>query len=161
MQTHSSPPEEPGMKSMFNQSDVNELLQRIDTIRPDSKPEWGRMNAAQMLAHSVTPLKVAVGDLKLERSLVGRLFGKMAKKKLTGGKPFGRNLPTDKHFVFTDQRNFDEEKSALVSLIRRFAESGPDGITKEPHPFFGDMTPREWDALTWNHLDHHLRQFGA
>ena len=149
------------MKSMFNPSDNNEIIQRVNKLAPDATAQWGKMNAAQMLAHSKTPLKVAFGELKLKRSLMGILFGKIARKKLTSGKPFGRNLPTDKNFVVNDQRNFEQEKKELIALIQRFAKSGPTGITKERHPFFGVMSAQEWDTLTWTHFDHHLRQFGV
>ncbi len=149
------------MQSMFNPSDNKQLLDRFDKLAPSTKPQWGKMNAAQMLAHAKTPLKVAFGELELKRSLMGILIGGIAKKQFTGGKPFSRNLPTDKHFVVSDERNFEEERNALVVLIRRFVQAGPNGLTKKAHPFFGKMTPEEWDTLTWKHLDHHLQQFGA
>ncbi|MBP9797478.1 MAG: DUF1569 domain-containing protein, partial [Chitinophagales bacterium] len=38
---------------------------------------------------------------------------------------------------------------------------GPTGVTKDKHPFFGKLSPEEWDTLTVKHLDHHLRQFGV
>ena len=28
-------------------------------------------------------------------------------------------------------------------------------------PFFGTMTPQEWDIIQFKHLDHHLNQFGV
>jgi Protein of unknown function (DUF1569) len=43
-------------------------------------------------------------------------------------------------------------------LIDRLA-AGPEACTKHPHSFFGPLTPVEWAALTYRHLDHHLRQF--
>jgi hypothetical protein len=46
-------------------------------------------------------------------------------------------------------------------LIDRFQTGGPDRCTKHPHSFFGIMTPEEWSALNYIHLDHHLRQFGV
>jgi len=149
------------MKSMFNPSDCRELIDRLDKLTPATPAQWGKMNAAQMLAHAKTPLKVTFGELQLKRTWMGILFGNIAKKKLTGDQPFGRNLPTDKNFIVADQRSFEEEKKALVTLIQRFPQAGPDGMSKDAHPFFGKMTPREWDALTWNHLDHHFRQFGV
>ena len=36
---------------------------------------------------------------------------------------------------------------------------GPGVCTKHPHFFFGPLTPVEWAALMYQHLDHHLRQF--
>ncbi len=89
------------------------------------------------------------------------MFGKIAKKKLTGEKTFTKNLPTDKSFLITDQRNYDKEKGKLIILINRFTAAGPEGITKNPHSFFGKMSPEEWSMLSFKHLDHHLRQFGV
>jgi hypothetical protein len=36
-----------------------------------------------------------------------------------------------------------------------------EGFPKHPHFFFGPLTPVEWAVLMHQHLDHHLRQFGA
>ena len=92
---------------------------------------------------------------------MGILFGSIAKKQLMTAPQFRRNLPTDKHFIVTSVSNFDEEKNKLINLVRRFTELGPEGISKEPHPFFGKMTTTEWDVIQYKHLDHHLRQFGV
>ena len=150
------------MKSLFNTSDNDEIVSRINRLTGDTKPQWGKMGAGQMLVHASRPLQVAYGDLKLKRTLVGVLFGNWAKKNIVRGEaPFRKNLPTDKNFVVKDSPDFEDGKKALIALVRRFAQVGPTGITKEPHPFFGKMTDREWDLLMWKHLDHHLRQFGV
>ena len=62
-------------------------------------------------------------------------------------------------FRIAGPREFARERDALEALIRRFADGGPAGLTREPHPFFGALTPPEWESLMWKHLDHHLRQF--
>jgi hypothetical protein len=149
------------MKSLFNISDNKEIISRINSLTPETKGGWGKMNVSQMLTHAQTPLKVAFGELKLKRTLMGFLFGRIAKKKLSDEKQWGKNMPTDKNFIVTEQKNFEEEKGRLISLVQRFTQSGPAGISKETHPFFGKLTADEWDKLMWNHLDHHLRQFGA
>jgi hypothetical protein len=150
------------MDSLFNQKDNQKIIDRINALTNSSGNQWGKMNVAQMLVHCQAPLNVAFGEHKIKRGLISILFGKMIKNKLMkDDKPFDRNLPTDKTFVVVDQREFEKEKNNLVTLIKRFAEKGPDGLTKDPHPFFGKLTGREWDVLQWKHLDHHLRQFGV
>ena len=150
------------MKSMFNTLDNKEVINRINRLTANSKAEWGKMSASQMLVHAQRPLQIAFGELKLKRTLVGILFGGMAKKKLARGEePFSKNLPTDKNFIVTGQPNVEEEKKKLIALVQKFVQVGPNGITKEPHPFFGVMTTQEWDTLMGKHLDHHLRQFGV
>lgn len=52
------------------------------------------MTGAQMLAHCQQPLRVALGELPLERMLSGILFGRLAKKKLLSPAPRKPGMPT-------------------------------------------------------------------
>jgi hypothetical protein len=149
------------MKSLFNAADNQEVLNRINRLSPGTKQLWGKMTVAQMLAHAQTTLQVALGERKLKGGLLGFLFGRIAKKKLSGDKPFKQNLPTAPSFVVKDERNFEEEKEKLIDLVKRFGSHDPEEIAKRAHPFFGKMSVNEWDNLQWKHLDHHLRQFGV
>jgi hypothetical protein len=149
------------MKSLFDSEVNREIVDRIQKLNTDSQAEWGKMTIAQMVLHAQAPFKVAFEEIKLKRGIVGVLFGGLAKKSLTGPKPFGKNLPTDKNFKVTGQPEFEKERMNLINYVQRFAKSGPAGITKEAHPFFGKMTTQEWDALMLKHIDHHLRQFGV
>jgi transposase InsO family protein len=54
-----------------------------------------------------------------------------------------------------------KERDRLSGLIDKFAAGGAAGCTRNPHSFFGKMTPEEWAILMYKHLDHHLRQFGV
>ena len=147
--------------SIFRPSDLDALLARIRGLPPTAAAQWGKMAVAQMLAHCQVPLRVATGEVKLPRGLLGKLFGGMAKKSLMKDEPFKRGLPTDPEFRVRDACDFPTEKGGLLTLVERLGRAGPGGLTKEPHPFFGALTPVEWDTLMWKHLDHHLRQFGA
>lgn len=150
------------MESLFNKTHNEKIIDRINSLTNASQSQWGKMNVSQMYAHCQVPLKVAYGDVKLKRGLIAVLFGAMIKKKLVKNeKPFDKNLPTDKSFIVVDQREFESEKNKLTDLVKKFEQVGPNGITKDTHPFFGKMTAAEWDIIQWKHLDHHLRQFGA
>ncbi len=72
-----------------------------------------------------------------------------------------RNSATEKSLIVSDERDFAAERQRLCESIDRFAAAGPAGCTKHPHFFFGPLTPEEWAALMYQHLDHHLRQFGV
>lgn len=149
------------MKSLFNPNDNKELIERIEKLTPQTPAQWGKMNVAQMLSHLQEPIKVAFGDAKLKHSFIGKLFGRMAKKKMLKQDEFSKNLPTAPTFLRKDERDFNVEKAITISLIQRFNKDGPDVLTKDPHPFFGKLTTEEWDVLGWKHVDHHLRQFGV
>lgn len=151
------------MKSLYNSYDNQEIIDRINKLTSDSKAQWGKMNTAQMLAHVDVTMKSALGEVKLKRTLLGVLFGNKYKKKMTSTpEAFQKNLPTSKIFVtMIDGKNFETEKKNVIAALQKFAKLGPDGASKDPHPFFGYMTPQQWDTLVWKHLDHHLRQFGV
>lgn len=149
------------VKSLFNAADNAEIIDRINKLTASSVSGWGKMHVDQMLAHCHVALQTAFGEVKLKRSLMGMLFGSMARKQLLGSGEFKRNLPTDRHFIIQGNRNFNEEKDKLMNIVKRFTQQGRSAISTEAHPFFGKLTADEWDNLMWKHLDHHLRQFGA
>ena len=147
------------MKSLYNATDNQELLTRLDTLTPAAPALWGKMNASQMVAHCQVPIKLGFEELVIKRGIIGFLFGKMAKKKLLSDAPFEKNLPTFKEARIKHQPDFGTEKEKLAAYIRRMATGGPEAITKKPHPFFGPLTTHEWDQLQYKHLDHHFKQF--
>jgi len=149
------------MNNLFDQKDVTEILKRIEKLTPNSQRQWGKMNVAQMLAHSNISLETAMGMNFIKRLFIGRIIGSFLKPKVLGPKPFGKNSPTDKSYIFPDNCNFEDEKLKTITSIKKFFEGGPSQCTTHPHPFFGKFTPVEWAIFQWKHLDHHLRQFGV
>jgi hypothetical protein len=149
------------MKSLFNKTDNDGFIARINSLKASAPAQWGKMTVSQMLAHCQQPLKVAFGESSQKRGLMSFLFGNMVRKRLVADeKPFKRELPTDRSFVIHDQPDFETERQKLVAMVRRFAD-GKKVIVGEKHPFFGKLTPEEWDIIQSKHLDHHLKQFGA
>ncbi len=149
------------MNNLYNPTDVSGILNRIEKLRPDSQRQWGKMSVAQMLAHCHISMETALGQKTIKRLFIGRLIGSLIRPKVLGEKPFPKNSPTDKSYIFTDHRDFAEEKAKTIASIKKFFEGGPARCTTHPHPFFGKFTPEEWAVFQWKHLDHHLRQFGV
>ena len=150
------------MKNLFEAATVEEVKARVLQLRPDSQRLWGKMNPAQALAHCTVAIEMAEGKVRPPRILIGRLLGPVAKKSLiVNGEPMRRNSPTDKSVLVTDERDFVVERQRLRESIDRFVAGGPGICTKHSHFFFGPLTPEEWAALMYQHLDHHLRQFGV
>lgn len=150
------------MKNLFEAVTVNEIQERLAHLRPDSERQWGKMDVAQMLAHCSAWMEMVVGLSSPPRSLIGRIFGRVAKAQILGGKePIRRNMPTEKSLIVSEEREFAPERERLLKWTNTFAAGGPSGCTTHPHCFFGPMTPMEWATLAYKHLDHHLRQFGV
>jgi len=150
------------MKTLYEAARAQEIKVRVAQLRPESERLWGKMTPAQTLAHCDAAFAMTRGELRPPRILIGRLLGPLAKKSLiVKGQPMMRNAKTDKSVLITDDRDFDLERQRLLESIDRFIADGPPACTQHPHFFFGPLSPEEWSSLMYQHLDHHLRQFGV
>src|SRR5687767_12810744 len=140
------------MRNLFEKETSDTILERIGALQANADAAWGKMNPAQMLAHCSVPLEIALGQRPAKRSLIGRWFGSLAKKKLLNEKPFDKHLPTDKTFITHGlDHEFDKEKQRLTALIKEFHIKGEAGFTNKLHPFFGEMSAQEWSLLQAKH----------
>jgi hypothetical protein len=149
------------MNNLYNPSDVSEIIVRIDKLTPKSQGQWGKMNVAQMLAHCNVSMETAMGQNNMPRVLIARIIAPFLRKQVLGDKPFRKNSPTDKSYIFPVDLDFDEQKTKAKASIKKFCEGGTSKCTTYPHPFFGNFSPEEWARFQWKHIDHHLRQFGV
>ncbi|HWA33337.1 MAG TPA: hypothetical protein VG737_04360, partial [Cyclobacteriaceae bacterium] len=125
------------MKNLFVAADTREILERVEKITPQSPRQWGKMDAAQMLAHCSKCMEMANGTLQPKRTLIGKIMGGFFKSQYTNEKPFSPGSPTSAETEVRGTYDFDVEKQKLVGLIRQFSESKT--ATTHPHPFFGSF----------------------
>lgn len=148
------------MYNLFDDQNAGAILARLNRLHASSRPLWGKMNVSQMLAHCAIALETPFGPDR-RQNLLGKLFGKMAKKQSLSPTPFRKNTPTDPSFVVKQSSDFEKEKARLEANIKRFVRGGPDAVTCKKHPFFGDFSANDWALLMHKHLDHHFTQFGV
>ena len=146
--------------NLFEPSAVQNVVSRLQNVTAVTPAQWGKMNAAQMMAHCKATFDVYFGGLKPKRNLMGVFFGKMAMKRLISDKPWPRSLPTAKEFIIANERDFQKERAMLVDAIKQFTEKGQT-VSSFVHPFFGKVSSDVWGKFSYRHLDHHLQQFGA
>lgn len=149
------------MKTIFETATKDETITRLERLQASNSRLWGKMNAAQMLAHCSAALEMANGTKTPPRVLIGWVLGPFFKTAYLGEKPFPQGSPTDKSFIMSGEHDFEKEKAHLLELVRAFADGGEAHCTRHSHAFFGPLTPKEWGIITYKHLDHHLRQFSA
>ena len=149
------------MQNLFDPPAYNSIVERMNKLSPGSERHWGKMNAAQMLAHCKEAFKVPLSDKPMPRMMLGLLLGWAIKSKLYNDDPWKKNLPTAPSFIIKDERAFNKEKEELMEMVNQFYSKGPQGVGKFPHPMFGSFTKEQWGKSMYKHLDHHLVQFGV
>jgi hypothetical protein len=151
------------MKNLFDPATAEEVKARVRSLTPESSPLWGKMTPAQAAEHCALALEWAVNDTAPPQGpLLARILGRIIKPLALGNDaPMRRNSSTAKTLIIKHEPDLETAKERLSALIDRFTTSGSAACTAHAHPFFGKITPDEWAILSYKHLDHHLRQFGA
>jgi hypothetical protein len=147
------------MKSVFHQVDRLALAHRLDAITSASAPRWGRMDSRQMLAHLSDGVRMALGELTVQPR-GGPLRFPPIRHAIIHWLPFPKSAPTAPELLTRRAEDWDAERAVLKHLLERLGAL--EGARDWPeHPAFGRLGSRDWGALVYRHVDHHLRQFGA
>jgi hypothetical protein len=152
------------MKTILNENDRLNTIQRINRLTPESKNLWGRMNVNQMLCHVTDQIRMAIGEKKTK--FVGNPILKTIVKWLVlGGLPIPKGkVPTadelNQEKNGTQPVGFLDDLNQLIKIINEFENKYPKSSTIV-HPAFGPFSMGQWGRLIYLHLDHHLRQFGV
>ena len=105
------------MKNLFDTATATEIKERIGRLGPGSKRQWGKMSAAQAMAHCATTMEWAVGDSFAPRMFVGRMLGPLVKAKvLRDDAAMRRNAPTPKSLVVADDRDHPDKPGKLETV---------------------------------------------
>lgn len=148
------------MKSVFDDQVVCELKARIDALSSDKKPLWGKMNAAQMLAHLNVGYDMAFTDIyKSPNAMTRWLLRTFIKKSVVGPEPYKKNTRTAPQFIIADERDFEVERQRLKQYLNKMHEMGRSAFEGRFYASFGNMTSQEWSNMYFKHINHHLTQF--
>lgn len=150
------------MKNLFNKQDVDEMIDRINQLTPETQPQWGKMNVAQMLAHCNVAYEMVYTDKHPRPNAFTRFMLKLfVKNAVVGPKPYPKNGRTAPQFVIADERDFETEKNRLIDHLNKTNDLGEAHFDGKVSHSFGKMNKDEWNVSFSKHLDHHLTQFGV
>lgn len=151
------------MKNIFTTEVSSEVINRINKLQADSTPNWGKMNSGQMFAHCNVPYEMVYESEKHPRpNAIARFMIKLlAKNQVVSEKPYPKNGRTAPQFIMTDNKDFDVEKTRLISYIGKTQELGEAHFDGKESNAMGALSKTEWNNMFYKHLDHHLNQFGV
>jgi hypothetical protein len=134
------------------------IKQRIESLRPDTPRQWGKMSIDQMLWHVNVSMREAVGDYKpdLKPLPVPKALLRWAIINM----PWGRGARTRPDMYAVSTHDFNAQKAECLALVDRIV-SRPISAAWPESGSMGKMTGKHWSQLTSKHLDHHLKQFGV
>ena len=150
------------MKNVFDAKIVEEVTERINRLTPDSVPQWGKMSAPQMLAHCNVTYELVYDDRhKKPNAFMKFILKTFIKKAVVNETPFKRNGQTAPVFKVKSDKDFNVEKTRLISYLTQTQQLGEAHFDQKESLNFGPLSKQEWNNMFYKHLDHHLTQFGV
>ena len=149
------------MRTLRNIDHRAMLAKRIEAIKGDEKPIWGKMNVEQMLSHLVQ-----TGSMPFEKQADDRSnwFARtMVKPLMLYVLPMPKEIPigpdVDQQKDGRKPLGVETDKQLILESIERLGTLDKNEKCLD-HPFFGRMSASDWCLIGHKHIDHHLRQFG-
>lgn len=138
---------------------AQQFIERIESLSPDSKPSFGKMNVNQMVCHCTDFFRMANG------TKMANEYGKVNPKDIIKLANAGKSAPAPSGFGQTEGEgtkptDLENDKRILKEHLLEFSAFNEDYKFGE-HPYFGNIDHKRWVGLAIYHLNHHLSQFGA
>ncbi len=150
------------VKNIFEKAVTEELIERLNKITPETKPLWGKMDAAQMAAHCCVTYEMVYDNKHPQPNGFTKMLLKMlVKNMVVNEKPYKKNGHTAKEFIMNSEKNLDVERTRLIQYLQMSLENGTVFFEGKESHSFGKLTAKEWNNMFYKHLDHHLTQFGV
>ncbi|MCF0062499.1 DUF1569 domain-containing protein [Dyadobacter chenwenxiniae] len=150
------------MENIFEPAVAAKVIDRINNLTPETRPEWGKMEVSQMMAHCNVAYEMAFENKHPKPNALMRWFIQMmAKSTVCGDKPYKKSQQTAPAFLIKDKKDFETEKSRLIGYIRKSEQLGSGYFEGKESLSFGKLSSEEWNTMFYKHLNHHLTQFGV
>jgi hypothetical protein len=152
------------MKPVFLEADTLPGMQaRLQALREETRPLWGRRSPVEMVAHLRRNIEVALGEIAVEdrSTLLSRTFTRWY--LFNSGVPWAKGkIHAPKVMSPPPEGSFETEREQLGATMTRFVRT----LEREPkrravHPYFGPVELAYWSRMLGMHIDYHLLQFGV
>lgn len=151
------------MENVFSKDVTTRIVNRINSLSPESQANWGTMNVSQMLAHCCVSYEYVFeeGKYPKPKGIKLALLKLFVKPIVVGTKPYSKNGRTAPDFIISDERDFSRERERLIGFIEKTQGLGEAYFEGKASHSFGKLKSNEWNNMFYKHLNHHLNQFGV
>ena len=152
------------MKTIFDATTRAAIESRVETMRADSRRQWGTMTPHQAVCHLSDAFKVALGDRPVTSpARPAQTLMRFVALHVPLRWPHGVKTlaEVEQGIGGTPPAEFEADRRDLVAQLHRFCTRDGTPGPWPSHPIFGALSTPEWGVWGYRHMDHHLRQFGC
>lgn len=146
------------MATVYDATARRKLHARIDALTADAPRRWGKMTVGQMLTHCDLHLRHSLGEPLTPVGKPIRFFP--LNLLIIYVLPTPKGVPTMDELRDPISKSFEEDRARLKQSLEKLGAL-PAGTRMPVHAAFGRIGHHAHGTLAHNHLDHHLKQFGA
>lgn len=148
--------------SEFLSPDLETFLVKLDALSADKSPEWGSMNAQQMVEHLSNSIDVSIGKIAVKLVIPEDMLAKSV-EYLHSEKPFPKGFKIEYAPENPPLRNESlddaiDELSIKWIEFEEYYEGNP--TAQHVQPVYGMLDYQGWLRLHSKHFTHHFAQFG-
>jgi len=141
------------------------ITDALPTLQADTKPQWGNMDAQEMVEHVAMALKGGYA-FEFTADKESKPVHLQAKEMfLVQNKPYPKGIPSPFHKNGKPPYQFaslEEAKTNLLAQVKEmyaFFEKPENAPKFFFHPFFGKLNFDEVQQFNYKHIAHHFEQF--
>ena len=145
--------------------EIDKLIGAIKKLTPETKPKWGKMDAAQMVWHCKKFIIFYQNEKNYPPNLRTKTLGYMHLLFLRhilkwDYDKYPKNTPTLKFFDPERAKDVDleDEKKELIKRLKMVNEYNQEFIVNTMH---GKVTRDTFKEVVKGHTSFHLKQFGV
>ena len=147
------------MPTLRNEADRKGLVERLGRMRPEAKAQWGSFDAPRMMCHLSSALDEGLGTLEVPPAGPWMMRHFPVKHLAVYVVPMPKGAKAPRELLTRSPGDFEADRRGVLERMERVA-ARPKGMGST-HFLLGRLTNDQWNALSWKHIDHHLRQFGS
>lgn len=149
-----------GQTVEFDLDFVEDVIVRLEGLKPNTAPLWGALSPAGMRSHLIVSLRYAMGQYGASPQS-GNWFTRIVLRRLIlwGIVPIPRNVRLP--FPTRPDEAPPRDLESLHAVLEEYLDLVQAGaLVPPPHPVFGDLGIDGWARFHVLHVEHHLKQFG-
>ena len=136
-----------------------DFIERSRRLTQGTRAQWGKFNAAAMMAHLNDSYRMCLGELTVPAKNLPLRYTPI-KQLVIYWLPFPKGAPTAPQLLARcDSASLADEQRALLQMFDKLSAVKP-GHRLQEHPAFGPLSYSAYGVLMARHTDHHFRQFG-
>ncbi|MPL54625.1 Bifunctional protein PaaZ [bioreactor metagenome] len=153
-------------KSPFIELNRRNIQKLLNGLTENTKPNWGKMTAQQMLEHLETTLLYSIGEPEVEKCFTPEEHLEKYQDSLYNHRKMPKDfpapfLPEDGTLPELKYKNLEQAKEKFLENLQKYQiyyRENPEA--EHMHFVFGKLNKEMMELMHRKHFTHHFEQFG-